>query len=537
MSESRVNISNGRSKRRSLGQRIGKKGEKTFEVWATDNNLTTQKVDDEDYGIDFFCQAMEQIKSDVEEITGAVLAAQVRSVEGGRRKRVKLDRCDAETALRMHSPFCLFGVDVGTNEVYFRFLDETFIRDLRDFLSSKTESKSFRLDTMQRDPAIFAKELKAIVKPSYQTKLQWLKARLQIEAVAPGARLSIQQSTAGDFAIISVPWVASLLDISDSHREVLMNMFLETGKFPPPATPGISFKKELGYLQGLVDGPVYLAGGVEAEIDFSVDLGGIKETIPFRLLHFGDQWSFISSTGLLLSFSGVRDIDRKFVHEFHYSILKDNACDLASSPDELRLLKLLRPGAKLYETGKSGFDINHWGNLEELGRAVEALETAYRNVKLSLSGVFLADLCDEEFSKTVFTIDLLCSGTLLNQLMPGFVLGLPKDDPIDHKRWALAGFRLPIVANLKDHGIIIWLEGEGQIYINEENLMAGFRPGPQCTWDIEIRGTRFSKSTTCPECWINKIWPPIPLFDSSAVGDRVFQHGFELNLAGEIWVL
>jgi hypothetical protein len=239
----------------------------------------------------------------------------------------------------------------------------------------------------------------------------------------------------------------------------------------------------------------------------------------------------------LLSFSGAHKVGREVVHEFHYSIFKENVCDLASSPDKFRLLKLLRPGAKLYATGKGGFDINRWGNLEELGRAVEALESAYRNLNHSFSGVFLADLCDEEFLKTVFGVDFLCSGTPPNHLMPGFVLGLPKDDPTDHRRWALGGFRLPIVANLKDHGIIIWLEGEGQIYINKEGLIAGFRPGPQCTWDIELRDTKLGKSTTCPECWINKDWPPIPLFDSSAVGDRVFQGGSELNPTSEIWAL
>ena len=68
----------GSGKYRSLGQRIGGKGEKLFALWSEDRGLSCTKAGD-DYGVDFWGQVLRPVaKRSLEEATGAILAVQVR---------------------------------------------------------------------------------------------------------------------------------------------------------------------------------------------------------------------------------------------------------------------------------------------------------------------------------------------------------------------------------------------------------------------------------------------------------------------------
>jgi hypothetical protein len=138
-------MSDHRGKRRTHSQRIGEIGESIFKTWATENAPSPQKVD-QDYGVDFFSQVLSPIAHKGEELIGAILGAQVRSVEGGSRPRIKLNKTDIENAMRVQVPFCFFAVDTQKKEVSWLFLDEQLIRGFWAFLQGKQKTMTLRVN-------------------------------------------------------------------------------------------------------------------------------------------------------------------------------------------------------------------------------------------------------------------------------------------------------------------------------------------------------------------------------------------------------
>ena len=143
-----------KGKRRSLSQRIGEEGEAKFVVWAIKNNLSPKKLIP-DYGIDYYCQVLSPISNEIEEVSGEILAVFIRSTEGKNRKRIKIDRLDAENALRTQAPFCFIGMDLRSGLIYYRFLDETFIRILHKFLTSSNNSLTLRFNEFSSGSSSF----------------------------------------------------------------------------------------------------------------------------------------------------------------------------------------------------------------------------------------------------------------------------------------------------------------------------------------------------------------------------------------------
>jgi hypothetical protein len=194
-----------RGKRRSLGQRIGEKGEALFAVWATDHHLSPNKVA-HDYGVDYFCQIMRPAGTEyVEESTGAILAVQVRSTQGRSRPRVFLTRTDAVDLLRQTHPTCLVAIHAPTPSVHFLFRDESMVAKLQDFLASDRETLSFPLGKMLSDGAEFERLVDYHARPGTQHRLQIHHAQLELARVLPGASLSIQQDADGGLALLPTP--------------------------------------------------------------------------------------------------------------------------------------------------------------------------------------------------------------------------------------------------------------------------------------------------------------------------------------------
>lgn len=177
-------MANIRGKCRSLAQRIGKKGETIFEQWAVDRRLTANKVSD-DYGIDYFCQVTKPLSNGNETLTGALLAVQVKSVDGQGRKRIKLSREDVENIIRIEAPFCLIAINVGSITVHYRFLDEEFLRKLHDFFRSDNKTITFSLDALANNDDLFIHKLSQVTKLSYQHNIQRVKAFLEIAKLFP----------------------------------------------------------------------------------------------------------------------------------------------------------------------------------------------------------------------------------------------------------------------------------------------------------------------------------------------------------------
>jgi Domain of unknown function (DUF4365) len=206
-----------RGKRRSLGQRIGTKGEKRFALWATDRRLSTNKVDD-DYGVDFLCQILRSVgKNRSEEATGALLAVQVKATDGRTRPRVTLDRQDAVNLLRQTQTTALVAVGPEEPYVHFLFLDQAFIDRLSLFLASPNSTASVRLDEMKADSEEFDRQLSYLSQPGTQHRLRIYKAEKDIVAAIPGSSLSVQHLSGGGIAVVDVPCLPSALHVNQEH--------------------------------------------------------------------------------------------------------------------------------------------------------------------------------------------------------------------------------------------------------------------------------------------------------------------------------
>jgi hypothetical protein len=91
---------------------------------------------------------------------------------------------------------------------------------------------------------------------------------------------------------------------------------------------------------------------------------------------------------------------------------------------------------------------------------------------------------------------------------------------------------VPIVLNWKDMGIVLWVECEGEAYLNE-SWVCGVHLKRQTTWRIE-KTKRFEKSVY-PELWIAKEWPAIPIgSETSGIQNWVFDSTKTLPLEAVI---
>ncbi len=194
-----------RGKRRTRSQRIGEKGEALYKTWAVDNCLTSQKIE-QDYGVDFFSQILRPLEGSIEEVTGGVLAVQVRSVEGIHRKRVKIDKTDAENALRLSVPFSLVAIDIAENKVYHRFLNEDFFIDLNEFIRSSRQSLTMRVNSFSYGSDRFRTDLALVSEQGYQYRLRILKAERDIISDIPGTSINLIQKSNFGVAKINIPY-------------------------------------------------------------------------------------------------------------------------------------------------------------------------------------------------------------------------------------------------------------------------------------------------------------------------------------------
>jgi hypothetical protein len=516
-----------------LGQRIGKKGEALVQIWATDNHLTPEKIDD-DYGVDFFCQVMVPVSSTVEEATGQVLAIQVKSVEGRARKRVKFDRVDAENALRIQVPFCLLAVDVSSSAVHHRLLDLSFLNELHQFLRSDHKSITFNIKKFSPSQDNFRSQLSKVARPGYQQRLRWQKASLDLETVVPGGRLEVKQSTAGGLGVVSAPWITSLYKVDPQVQREVASVFFEKGKLPSDRIHGFTLKSEVSHVPSLVEGPTILIGGMEAETELHLDgPNGIKRS-SVKHRKIGDEWAYITATGLVLSISDRRYVDGKWIHELRHSVTDVDVVSLGHPDSDIEFLKEVREGRSIGEEKGHLLPIENWGSLKLLGPDVEALEQACRTLDINLDEVFLKDISDSEVLGVIDLLRALREEVPIDHLIPPFVIGPPAQSGYSEDNWIPAGYRIPLVANFKDKGIVIWVEGEGLLYDGPNGAICGFQVRTARTWSTEVRPTRFSKGLK-PELWLAPEWPPIPLLTPVDSIKTKFEGGRRLEFGGDVW--
>lgn len=523
-----------RAKRRSLAQRIGQKGESIFSEWAVDVGLTRQKVDD-DFGIDFFCQVMASVDAVLEEVTGSIIAVQVRSVKGTKRKGIKLDRVDAESALRVQIPYCLIGVDTSTRTVYHRFLDDRFLEELHIFLKGSRQSITFQLETMSQLTNDFARAVATTIRPGYQHRLRWKKGVLDIAQAIPGGRLVLQQNMQGGLALVNAPWLTSLFEIEQDAQDELADLHFRTGDLPLH-DKRIRLDDAVANATKLVDGPTVLAGATDIDSQLEIHHGTRSAKTTCRVRRLGDETAFVTPSGLILSFSASRREGEQWVHKMGHSVANRAEVALGDSVSDLEFLKLMVKGAELCEPGHDAIPINCWEGLENLGPEIESVESLLSFLELGLENVYLHDLLDVEFMLTLDLVRAFNEEVPMATYVPTFVLDEGGGDPDSDDSWVDATVEAPIVANLKDRGLVVWFKAKGSLYRRPDGLFAGFKMGEHSAWDVELLPERLEKSKR-PELWLLKFWPAIQVMTPIAEINDHFEGGQELEFGGDVWPL
>lgn len=499
-----------RGKRRSRAQRIGRKGEAIFESWATDRGLSANKVD-EDYGIDFFCQVLRPVGTfGSEEATGAVIAVQVKAIEGDTRPRVKLERTDAINLLRQNHAVCLVAVHLQVSSVKFLFLDENLIKKLNEFMASSNDSLSIRLDEMNSDVNLFDKMLSYHCKPGTIQRLMILKAEQHIATKIPGSSLSIQQDKSGGSAIIDVPWFGSAFRFNSERPDVIRKMIFEDGKLPQNLK-GLLLKTDLKPVHNLVDGSVMIRGKFERESVLTLENKGTISSATFQLRLIDDEWAYSNPVGLCFIVSDRRKNGKLWIHALDGSIFSSKQ-SLGQLQSLLPFLRLLKKGTQLSIDGKPFIPVESWGDtITQIGPAIEVLEKITSQLKLNLDDFCLYDFVDEEFGRSISLLDaVILRNTPLKSLINAFIIGPLSEKNPESIPTESVFMTLPLVINLKTMGIVLWTQTNGTVYLNDENMCCGLRFGKNIDWTFEMH-SKFVKKSVYPELWINKHWPPIKL--------------------------
>jgi hypothetical protein len=156
-----------------------------------------------------------------------------------------------------------------------------------------------------------------------------------------------------------------------------------------------------------------------------------------------------------------------------------------------------------------------------LSAAVEALERVCKALRLNLDQFSLADLKVQEFGHSLGFLDIfVLQNVPLQRLAVPFVLGPTAEKDPDQVRTEPATIDVPIVMNLNNIGVVIWVRADSSLYIGDDGRWCGLRIEEQRNWRFEIVA-QFEKSDA-PEMWISRASPPINLA-AQGTGMRTFK--------------
>jgi hypothetical protein len=503
-------------KKRSKSNRIGTKGENIFASWAVDRLLSPNKADN-DLGIDFLCEHLNFVcgNEEIEESTGGLLAAWVRSTEGNARPRIKMSRADAERFLSVRIPACLFGIDVRSQQVHFAFRDEVMLAELDAFIRSGKKTKSWQLCDLASEIRDFDKLLKVQMREGYQQTLRMKRSAVALRAsCGRGATLHTRSSEDGTSLGIQVPWINSAFEVDPKHLKNARKLVFGKGR-PLCEMPGAKFKTGIQSSFELADQTVAIKGIFEQSQCLRIYQGDKAIELPVSVRNLDDELAWCHSSGFALACSGKRENSAggKY-HQLSVDIFSD--APMAEDPlmehvDLISFLCACGPKSDLQIRGDQKVPAGTWAALVELSRVVRAIVAIEKLAEGVCARIRPVDLNDKELLVGVGFLEAIFVRQIeISKLLPGFILDeeLSMDD--DHPKES-ARIRLPVVLNIGLSGIAIWFELTGSFVLNQGGQKVGLIPGKGVGVDIEIFDNRLDICSGGPEAWIHPDWPPIPL--------------------------
>jgi len=530
----------GQGKRRSVSQRIGAKGELLFKKWALDQSLVANECPN-DFGVDFFCQVMSPPtgKYQIEETSGALLAAQVRATAGASRPRIKISKSDAEAALRLESPYTIIGIDLANEKVYYKFLDIEFAEQLAEFIRSKKNTLALRLDSAGFSSDNFRSAVDLHANPGAQQRLRIYCTQLSVQRDIPGARLRIINDAKAGMAIVEVPWISAMFSVPKGHEDIFRRLVFEQGKLPEPGAGGISIQPALFTVPRMAGTQQMVVEGLfERDVAVTIQCSDARAQSTFHVRTAGDEIALISECGLVLTWSKTRsEPSGTAVHAMSFTFSQEYGRSVNTFGQFDEWIRLLKPGAKIsFGKNRSAMEVRSWGPaLEQLGNAYEQILAAYGFAGIPLDDVYLTDLQNPEFTRSIYVLANFSKGATLQQLMPRVLVGPAASDPEYERKLELRAFKAPLVLNLKNRGIVLWVDGEARVYIDEDDRICGFFPHSQSGSQVEVRPSIFQKSNT-PEVWLFPHWPEVKLLEKS-YGSFTWKNTYNHPVSGSVWPL
>lgn len=505
---------------RTRSARIGAKGERIFSAWATDRGLAPNKTE-EDYGIDFFCQVMRAAGRKGSEVpTGAILAVQVRATEKDNRPKIRLSKDDIGNLLEQKSASCVIAVDIRKGMLYYLFVDEETTEKFLKFLQSTNRGKlSLLISEMKTDPQEFDERLRTITKPGTQSRLNIIKAEHTLREAVPGSRIRITQQGQHGAAFVTVPLIGSAFSVQENSRELAREAFFDN-KMNLHIT-GLLPRGEFFPVSELVDGDLWIRGPLGLPATLSIGCGDKLVIIEneFEMRCLGDEFAWVHPIGIGLVFSAVRKIDGQHVHVHQFRIFKSNmAFDKNSTI--FAFLKQFRENAKIFPDAKEmGWPIERWGdNIKTIGPILDALEAICNKLVINISNYHLHECVEEEFLRTLGFLDaFLLQNVPAEGLVQGFVLGPSAKKEINEVPTKPVSLKVPLVMNLGDLGITVWIAGKGIAYLTDDGRYCGLAIHEQIGYEIEF-SNQHTKSKY-PEMCACKHWPPMEIREER---DEVF---------------
>lgn len=483
-------------KKRSQSQRVGEVGERYFAYFCEKNGLLPNKLES-DYGLDFWCQIdTATALADTGIVPGSGIGFSVRTTIGD---RVKLTRPDTEFLLSAEFPTGLAMITTDRNltecKLFFTLLDAAFVAKLSAFLTSKKDSISFAAENLLPEKD-FHETARGALAPGFVERIRIKAAEIVANPVG-NVRIEVRRNGDNQTTLVTT---LDLFDYFDQARD-------STGKALHLATFGAPRFREhriqnLAIEKRLVSGLVHLpqpwllVGGV-IDQPSRASVGSASAKCSLEVLYTGNKrhFGYVHEAGFALTVSERTLVGDQHVHLLEALVDEESDDQLLDYPDLLAFLELCTPASKIVFEGHRRLVLDA-GDFEHLGEHV-AFARSFRRAR-ALPGfddveVTVQDMASEESRHSIAWWGAVADP----ETPPGPIGLLLKNVDIADCAADPAIIRLPVACNISRHGVVAWLEGEGEIFTHE-GAPCGFRVAAPRVRDFEI-GPRLDKKSLLPE--------------------------------------
>jgi hypothetical protein len=504
------------SKKRGFRQRVGRRGEDAFRPFSSRHGLMSTKVE-EDVGFDFLCHVEEEGTEDLREVAGSVLGISVRS-SSQKNPRVRLDRSDAEAMLRANFVVCLALVAVTpkSETVYYRFVEESFARELANFLTSDQKSISLTPGDC-RDESTFERDLRAALKGNTPEKVKIAVAAHRVQRLLPDAELRIVRTATDELTVVEV---ADFYDYfvrgetpqtDDVHAAIFGSPRLRMERLAQLG-PRPDFNGEFARLpEALLVGGTWESDIRVRVIDPTGDATEAFSTVRTRTHH-----GWVHPAGFSISFSQRIQKGGVWVHDI--TALIDEGEELLSDaePALWAFLEHCSEAATLSVVGeqRGGIEASYVANLDRAHFMAQYVRAASRLAGWDPVVAPLRLALDDESMHTLAVLAGIASDAgLLNNF--GFVLDVGPAAAAQDRSSASLVFdehterlRLPVVGNLGELAAVVWLDAEVRYHRDTGGQVDGIRIERVLEARVEVRA-RLPKASLYPELMVDSTWPTV----------------------------